>query len=88
MTSSDADAVVTHWDRRPRRRTTTTWIHTVGSADEARRAVGAGADAVIAQGVEPRLKPIEGADELGLRQAGGADAGLETAFDRLQQRHG
>jgi NAD(P)H-dependent flavin oxidoreductase YrpB (nitropropane dioxygenase family) len=47
-----ADAVVTHWGRRPRRRTPNVWIHTVGSADEARAAVAAGADAVIAQGVE------------------------------------
>ena len=50
--AAGADAVVTHWDLRPRRRTQTTWIHTVGSAEEARRAVAAGADGVIAQGVE------------------------------------
>ena len=47
-----ADAVVTHWEARPRRRTGTVWIHTVGSEQEARAAVAAGADAVIAQGVE------------------------------------
>jgi NAD(P)H-dependent flavin oxidoreductase YrpB (nitropropane dioxygenase family) len=50
--AAEADAVVTHWDRRPRRRAGTTWIHTVGSPEEARRAVVAGADAVIAQGIE------------------------------------
>jgi NAD(P)H-dependent flavin oxidoreductase YrpB (nitropropane dioxygenase family) len=50
--AGEADAVVTHWDARPRRRTRTTWIHTAGSAEEARRAAEAGADAVIAQGVE------------------------------------
>jgi NAD(P)H-dependent flavin oxidoreductase YrpB (nitropropane dioxygenase family) len=47
-----ADVVVTHWDARPRRRTPNPWIHTVGSVDEARAAVAAGADGVIAQGVE------------------------------------
>src|SRR5207253_1498373 len=47
-----ADAVVTHWQSRPRRHTPNTWIATVGSAGEARAAVAAGADAVIAQGVE------------------------------------
>jgi nitronate monooxygenase len=47
-----ADVVATHWWSRPRWRTETVWIHTVGSADEARAAVAAGADAVIAQGVE------------------------------------
>jgi NAD(P)H-dependent flavin oxidoreductase YrpB (nitropropane dioxygenase family) len=47
-----ADAVVTHWDPRPRRSTSAAWIHTVGSAEEAQRAVEAGADAVIAQGIE------------------------------------
>ncbi|HEX2129644.1 MAG TPA: nitronate monooxygenase [Solirubrobacterales bacterium] len=48
----EADAIVTHWELRPRRRTSNTWLHTVGSAAEARAAVAAGADAVIAQGVE------------------------------------
>ena len=50
--ADEADAVVTHWESRPSRRTRTTWIHTVGSPEEARAAVAAGADAVIAQGVE------------------------------------
>jgi NAD(P)H-dependent flavin oxidoreductase YrpB (nitropropane dioxygenase family) len=46
-----ADAVVTFWGR-PRRRTSKIWIHQCGSVDEAREARAAGADAVIAQGVE------------------------------------
>lgn len=46
-----ADAVVTFWGR-PRRRTGGTWIHQVGSVEEARAAYGAGADAAIVQGVE------------------------------------
>ncbi len=50
--ASEADVVVTHWEASPRRRTPKTWIHTVGTADEALAAVAAGADAVIAQGVE------------------------------------
>lgn len=49
--ASEADVVVTFWGR-PKRRTTKTWIHQCGSADEARAAHAAGADAVIAQGVE------------------------------------
>ncbi|HEX6116683.1 MAG TPA: nitronate monooxygenase [Solirubrobacterales bacterium] len=50
--AADADLVVTHWEARPRRRTARAWIHTVGSPGEARAAVAAGADAVIAQGIE------------------------------------
>ena len=46
-----ADVVVTFWGK-PRRRTSRTWIHQVGSAGEALAAREAGADAVIAQGVE------------------------------------
>ena len=46
-----ADVVVTFWGR-PRRRTARFWIHQCGSVDEARQASHAGADAVIAQGVE------------------------------------
>ena len=49
--ASTADAVVTFWGR-PRRRTERAWLHQVGSVDEARAAVAAGADGVIAQGVE------------------------------------
>jgi nitronate monooxygenase len=50
--ASEADVVVTHWETSPNRRTEKTWIHTVGTADEAMAAVAAGADAVIAQGVD------------------------------------
>ena len=47
----DADAVVTFWGR-PERHTDGVWIHQCGSVDEARAAHAAGADGVIAQGVE------------------------------------
>ena len=46
-----ADAIVTFWGE-PRRLSASTWIHQCGSAQEALQAAGAGADAVIAQGVE------------------------------------
>jgi nitronate monooxygenase len=46
-----ADAVVTFWGH-PRRPPTAFWIHQCGSVEEARAARAAGADAVIAQGVE------------------------------------
>ena len=46
-----ADVVVTFWGR-PRRLQSTTWVHQCGSPEEARAACDAGADAVIAQGVE------------------------------------
>ena len=46
-----ADVVVTFWGR-PRRRTSGVWIHQCGSVEEALRARSAGADGVIAQGVE------------------------------------
>ena len=49
--AGDADAVVTFWGR-PRRRTDRVWIHQCGSVEEAETAVAAGADGVIAQGVE------------------------------------
>jgi NAD(P)H-dependent flavin oxidoreductase YrpB (nitropropane dioxygenase family) len=49
--ASKADVVVTFWGR-PRRRTTTTWMHQCGSVEEALAARQSGADAVIAQGVE------------------------------------
>jgi nitronate monooxygenase len=49
--ASEADVVVTFWGR-PRRRTPNTWIHQCGSPGEASQARAAGADAVIAQGVE------------------------------------
>jgi NAD(P)H-dependent flavin oxidoreductase YrpB (nitropropane dioxygenase family) len=46
-----ADVVVTFWGK-PARRTPGVWIHQCGSVGEARAARGAGADAVIVQGVE------------------------------------
>jgi NAD(P)H-dependent flavin oxidoreductase YrpB (nitropropane dioxygenase family) len=46
-----ADVVVTFWGE-PERRTSRPWIHQCGSVEEARAAHAAGADAVIAQGVE------------------------------------
>ncbi len=49
--ASEADVVVTFWGR-PQRRTARTWIHQCGSVEEAVAAREAGADAVIAQGVE------------------------------------
>jgi NAD(P)H-dependent flavin oxidoreductase YrpB (nitropropane dioxygenase family) len=50
--ANEADVVVTHWETSPKRRSARFWIHTVGTADEARAAVAAGVDAVIAQGVD------------------------------------
>jgi len=49
--ASHADVVVTFWGR-PRRRTQRLWMHQCGSVEEALAARAAGADAVIAQGVE------------------------------------
>ena len=49
--ASEADVLVTFWGR-PRRRTAKTWIHQCGSVEEALAARAAGADAVIAQGLE------------------------------------
>jgi nitronate monooxygenase len=46
-----ADAIVTFWGA-PRRLAGGTWIHQCGSVAEAKSAAAAGADAVIAQGVE------------------------------------
>jgi nitronate monooxygenase len=46
-----ADVLVTFWGE-PSRRTSRIWIHQVGSVEEALAAQAAGADAVIAQGVE------------------------------------
>jgi nitronate monooxygenase len=46
-----ADAIVTFWGT-PRRVAANTWIHQCGSVAEAKAAAEAGADAVIAQGVE------------------------------------
>ena len=49
--ASGADVVVTFWGA-PERGTSKPWIHQCGTVDEARAAHLAGADAVIAQGVE------------------------------------
>src|SRR5215216_6052681 len=46
-----ADAIVTFWGT-PRRLAANTWIHQCGSVEEAKAAAAAGADMVIAQGVE------------------------------------
>jgi nitronate monooxygenase len=46
-----ADAIVSFWGT-PRRLAASTWIHQCGSVEEAKAAAAAGADAVIAQGVE------------------------------------
>ena len=49
--ASEADVVVTFWGK-PKRRTPKIWIHQCGSVEEVLAAREAGADAVIAQGVE------------------------------------
>jgi len=49
--AEEADLVVTFWGP-PRRRTSGLWAHQCGSVDEALAARAAGADAVVAQGVE------------------------------------
>jgi nitronate monooxygenase len=49
--AAGADAIVTFWGE-PRRLAAGTWIHQCGSVEEAMAAAAAGADAVIAQGVE------------------------------------
>lgn len=49
--AAEADVIVTFWGE-PRRLTGGTWVHQCGSVGEARAAEAAGADAVIAQGVE------------------------------------
>jgi NAD(P)H-dependent flavin oxidoreductase YrpB (nitropropane dioxygenase family) len=49
--ASEADVVVTFWGP-PKRRSSKIWIHQCGSVEEALACRAAGADAVIAQGVE------------------------------------
>jgi nitronate monooxygenase len=49
--ASEADAVVTFWGT-PKRQTAKIWIHQCGSVEEVLAAREAGADAVMAQGVE------------------------------------
>jgi nitronate monooxygenase len=63
-----ADVIVTFWGV-PRRLAGTTWIHQCGSVEEAKAAAHAGADAVIAQGVE----------------AGGHVRGTTPAFELLER---
>ena len=64
-TAREAEVVVTFWGR-PKRRVPGTWIHQCGSIEEALTARAAGADAVIAQGVEAggHVRGTEGAVEL------------------------
>ena len=66
--AADADALVTFWGK-PKRRTGGVWIHQCGSVEEAQAARAAGADAVIAQGVE----------------AGGHVRGREPALELLER---
>src|SRR3954451_25371433 len=66
--AAKADVVVTFWGV-PRRLAATTWIHQCGSVEEAKAAAGAGADAVIVQGVE----------------AGGHVRGTTPALELLEQ---
>ena len=64
--ASAADVLVTFWGT-PKRQAAGPWVHQVGSVDEALAARAAGADAVIAQGVE----------------AGGHVRGTEKALELL-----
>lgn len=80
--AGEADAVVTFWGQ-PRRRTEGVWIHQCGSVEEAGAAVAAGADGVIAQGVEAggHVRGTTPALELTerVRAALGADVPVWTA---------
>jgi nitronate monooxygenase len=92
--ASAADAIVTFWGQ-PRRLAAGCWIHQCGSVAEATAAAQAGADAVIAQGVEagghvrgttPGLELLErvrAAVTIPVLLAGGiVDAGdVQTALD-------
>src|SRR5436305_3405321 len=69
--ASEADVVVTFWGR-PRRRTGKVWIHQCGSVEEVLAAREAGANAVIAQGIE----------------AGGHVRGTEPAAQLLERVRG
>jgi NAD(P)H-dependent flavin oxidoreductase YrpB (nitropropane dioxygenase family) len=53
--AADADVIVTFWGK-PRRLTGGTWVHQCGSAEEARAAAAAGADAG-----EPRSSRLQAA---------------------------
>jgi nitronate monooxygenase len=63
-----ADVIVTFWGT-PRRLASNTWIHQCGSVEEAKAAAAAGADALIAQGIE----------------AGGHVRGTTPMLDLLEQ---
>lgn len=92
--AAGADVIVTFWGK-PRRLAASTWVHQCGSVDEARAAEAAGADAVIAQGVEagghvrgttPMLELLErvrAAVEIPVLAAGGIvdRAGVSQALD-------
>jgi NAD(P)H-dependent flavin oxidoreductase YrpB (nitropropane dioxygenase family) len=94
--AGEADVVVTFWGK-PRRRTGGTWIHQVGSIEEGLAARSAGADAVIAQGVEagghvrgtdPALELLSRVragvgEDYPVLSAGGIATGEEAA-DRLE----
>jgi nitronate monooxygenase len=92
--AEQADVLVTFWGK-PRRRTSRVWIHQVGSVEEALAAREAGADAVIAQGVEAggHVRGTIGAAELldRVRGAVGRDfpvlsAGGITGSDEARAR--
>jgi nitronate monooxygenase len=92
--ASAADAIVTFWGP-PRRLAANVWIHQCGSVEEAKAAAAAGADAVIAQGVEagghvrgttPMLDLLErmrAAVQIPILAAGGIvdAAGVRTVLD-------
>lgn len=92
--AADADVIVTFWGE-PRRIAGGTWVHQCGSVQEAVAAEAAGADAVIAQGVEagghvrgtaPLLELIESvgaAVEVPVLAAGGIvdQEGVREALD-------
>jgi nitronate monooxygenase len=92
--AADAAAIVTFWGT-PRRLAANTWIHQCGSVAEAQAAVAAGADAVIAQGVEAGghvrgttpmlelLERVQAAVKIPVLAAGGIidAAGVRAALD-------
>jgi nitronate monooxygenase len=94
--ASQADLVVTFWGR-PKRRTPGPWLHQCGSVGESLAARAAGADGVIAQGVEAgghvrgttaalellaQIRAAVGPDYPTLLAGGIADAGdVERALD-------
>jgi NAD(P)H-dependent flavin oxidoreductase YrpB (nitropropane dioxygenase family) len=89
-----ADVIVTFWGQ-PRRLAANIWIHQCGSVQEAKAAAAAGADAVIAQGVEAGghvrgstpmldlLERVQAAVKIPVLAAGGIvdAAGVSAALD-------